>query len=276
MANRKGPRYLVIEEALRRMIGERRPGDQLPSDNELAQRFGVSRMTARHGTQRLAQEGLLYRVSGVGTFIAQTPIHRHVSQFQSFTEEMRSRGLEPHSKVLEARVRRGTEKETVGLRVRPGDRVVHIRRIRLASGIPIAVQSAVLQLGCAPVLQDDLARSSLHELLRGIGRAPAYAQGGLSAVPADQEHAELLGLEEGAPLLLEVLTVFDPDGEPIEFAETRYAGGRYVFDIELARLGVEIRARHGSIDSDVRSEPAAAAALSLASPGRRTSGASGS
>ena len=234
----RAPRHQEIEAALRRMIAEARPGDRVPSDSALAARFGVSRMTARQATERLAAEGALYRIPGAGTFVARVPIRRPVSELLSFSEEMRRRGVKPRSRLLVATVRRSSDDEALGLHVRLGDRVVHVRRVRLAGDLPIAVQDAVLPLSCAAVLDGDLEAGSLHDALRTIGTIPTSAVGGLGAAAADVEQARLLELAPNWPLLVEHLTVFDQDGRPIEFAETSYAGGRYVFDIELARRGV--------------------------------------
>ena len=226
------PMYMVIEEQLRRMITERSPGDPLPSDAELCDQFGVSRMTARHAKQRLAAEGLIYREPGVGTFVARPPIHRPVSQLMSFSQEMQSRGLEPESRVLIAETRQPTEEEAEGLGIDPEETVVHIRRLRLGDETPIAVQDALLPNSCAAVLDADLEKESLHAVLESIGRRPVRARGRLSAEVADAETAELLALEEGSPLLQEHLTVFDEHGIAVELARTMYAGGRYVFDFE--------------------------------------------
>jgi len=225
------------------MIAEGVPGDLLPSDHELAERFGVSRMTARQATQRLTMEGALYRVTGVGTFVARPPIRRPVSVLTSFSEEMRSRGFEPHSRLLVAKVRKAATEEALALRLPPGVRVVNVRRVRLADETPIAVQNGVLPLACAPILEENLESGSLHEALRNIGRLPTYARGGLSAVAADVEHAALLGVRREHPLLLERLTVYDEHEEPVEYTETRYVGDRYEFDIKLGRMP---ESAHGS------------------------------
>lgn len=232
MAVNNPPMYVVIEEELRRMITQRSPGDPLPSDTELCDQFGVSRMTARHAKQRLAAEGLIYREPGVGTFVARPPIHRPVSQLMSFSQEMRGRGLEPTSRLLIAEMRQPAEEEADGLGIDTEEAVVHIRRLRLGDETPIAVQDTLLPDSCAAVLDADLETESLHAILENIGRRPVRARGRLSPEVADAETAELLALAEGSPLLVEHLTVFDEHDVAVELARTRYAGGRYVFDFE--------------------------------------------
>jgi DNA-binding transcriptional regulator YhcF (GntR family) len=82
-------------------IAHLHPGDALPTELELCERFGVSRMTARAGVKQLVDEGLLYRVRGRGTFVAQPPIRRQAGNLLSFSQEMRARGLRPSSEILE-------------------------------------------------------------------------------------------------------------------------------------------------------------------------------
>ena len=144
------PRYYEIEQALRARIVELEPGDALPSDAELCEEFAVSRMTARQAVQRLAQEGLLERVPGRGTFVAEPPAHRQAGNLLNFTTEMRRRHRTPASRLLERRAPRARRaEEAVRLKLKPGARVVVVRRLRLADGVPVAVETAVLRAACA-------------------------------------------------------------------------------------------------------------------------------
>jgi GntR family transcriptional regulator len=229
------PAYLVIEQELRKLIAAAHPGDPLPSDTELCARFGVSRMTARQAVQRLATEGLLYRVSGRGTFVAQEPVHRRMNTLLSFTDEMSRRGLKAGSKILRAGVRPGTPEEILALQLKRGGQVVEIRRLRLADEVPMAVEYVRLPGVCAAVLDANLETGSLHAALDEMGRSPVHAHGTLTAAAAGAEEAALLAVPTGSPLLVEERKILDQAGTPVEFTESRYVGGRYRFDIELIR-----------------------------------------
>jgi GntR family transcriptional regulator len=229
------PRYVVIEEHLKRLIAAGKPGDLLPSDSELCERFNVSRMTARQAVQRLVADGAIYRVSGSGSFIADRHIHRGMNRLRSFTEDMKSRNRAVSSRVLSADLRAGAPDELRALHLAPGDRVVAITRVRLADGVPLALERAVLLPSCAPILQADLATASIHELVRELGREPTTAHGSLTAATASALEADVLAVKVGAGLLVERRTILDQQGAPMEYTQTSYVGERYVFDVVLER-----------------------------------------
>ena len=115
MSTKVGGRRREIEAWLRDQVVGGREGDSLPSEAELAEKFSVSRMTARQAVQSLAAEGLVYRQRGSGTFIASQPLHRHSGQLMSFTDDMRRRGMVASSKLLSAELRPPTREETSAL-----------------------------------------------------------------------------------------------------------------------------------------------------------------
>jgi GntR family transcriptional regulator len=230
------PRYYEIEQALRARIAELEPHSPLPSDAELVEEFGVSRMTARGAVQRLVQEGLVYRVPGRGTFVADRKAHRSATHILSFSDEMRRKGREPSSEVLECASRAATDEERERLGV---DEVVFLRRVRLADGEPVALETAVFPARVASVLGADLTRESLFDLLLKTGTIPTAGRAAVSAESASAADAKVLGVAKGSPLLVERRLIRDQDGEPLELTESRYVGARYGldvdFDVELPR-----------------------------------------
>jgi GntR family transcriptional regulator len=233
------PRYFEIEQSLRARIAELAPDDPLPSDAQLCAEFGVSRMTARNAVARLAQEGIVYRVPGRGTFVAEPPVHRQASSLLSFSAEMRRQGKNPTSRLV-ARAERAAEPGERGrLRLRPRGKVVEISRLRLADEQPVAVETAVFSAELAEgLLAADLEHGSLHRTLLALGRVPTAGTASLRAEPAARGDAKLLGVRTGAALLVERRLIFDQTGAPLELTVSRYAGDRYrldvSFDVELA------------------------------------------
>jgi GntR family transcriptional regulator len=228
------PRYYEIEQALRARIAELRPDDPLPSDAMLCEEFGVSRMTARNAVQRLAQEGIVYRVPGRGTFVAEPPVHRQAGSLLSFTEEMRRRGRVPSSRVVSREVRVPRPAEASRLQVDPGAEVIAVARLRLADDEPVALEEAVFHAALADLLlAADLEHRSLHITLVEAGHVPTMGRARLGAEAATPRDAELLQIPEGSPLLVEKRVIHDQDGRPLELCESRYAGERYGLDVQF-------------------------------------------
>jgi GntR family transcriptional regulator len=224
------PRYYEIEQALRGRIADLEPHSPLPSDAELVEEFGVSRMTARGAVQRLVQDGLVYRVPGRGTFVADRKAHRSATHILSFSDEMRRAGRDPSSHVLENRQRAATDEERERLGV---DEVVILRRVRLADGEPVALETAAFPARVASVLGADLTRESLFALLLKTGTIPSAGRATVSAEAASAADAKVLRVPKGSPLLVERRLIRDQDGEPLELTESRYVGSRYGLDVDF-------------------------------------------
>jgi DNA-binding GntR family transcriptional regulator len=230
------PRYFEIEQALRTRIAKLPPHSSLPSDANLCAEFGVSRMTARGAVQRLVQEGLVYRVPGRGTFVAEAAAHRSATHILSFSDEMRRRGRVPSSRIVRNKIRTANDEERERL---GADRVVVLRRVRIADDEPIALETAVFPAERVEELLegDDLERVSLHETLARGNVVPTAGRAAVAAEAATAEDARLLEIRKGDPLLVERRLIRDQDGEPLEWTETRYVGSRYgldvTFDVEL-------------------------------------------
>jgi GntR family transcriptional regulator len=225
------PRYYEIEQSLRERAAALEPHSPLPSEAQLCERFGVSRMTARAAVQRLVQDGLVYRVPGRGTFVAAPRANRTAGHILSFSDEMRRKGRVPSSRVIERRKRRATDDEERRLGVRD---VVVLRRLRLADGKPLALERAVFPgARVSEVLDGDLEHRSLFEALVNAELVPTSGKAALAAEAATAEDARLLRVRKGAPLLVERRLIHDQDGRPLEWTESRYVGSRYGIDVDF-------------------------------------------
>lgn len=185
-------------------------------------------MTARQAVMELVNEGLLYRVQGLGTFVAEAKVHQGTGRLTSFTEDMRERGMEASSEVL------GVEEESAGpvvarmLRMDPGDRIVRVRRVRNADGKPMALETSHLAYETAKGISElDLSRLSLYEELRKVGISPAGAEQSYEAVLVNEAESKRLGVPVGSPALLIERVTFDTEERPFEYVKSVYRGDRY-------------------------------------------------
>lgn len=231
------PLYYQIREYFRRAIaeGQLKPGDLLPSDNELAAQFGIGKMTVRQAMNDLVHEGLIYRYRGKGTFVAFPKFQHPLQKLASFTEDMLSRGMRPGSRILFFGHVAADNQVAASLHVPPGKSVLRVRRLRLADDTPVGIHDSYL----APAIsfsQEDLERrGSLYALLEERGITLAEAEETLEAIAARKEEAALLDLCQGFPLLLVSRVVFASGGEPLEYVRALYRSDLYRYCIRLKR-----------------------------------------
>src|SRR5215475_12839970 len=139
-------------------------GERLPSERELAARWGVARMTVRKAIERLIEQGRLERRHGSGTYTAQAPYAR-LFGLRSFTEDMRQRGLTPTSKLLRLRKLRASTVVASRLRIPAGEDVFKFVRLRLADGEPMALETVVILAAYAPGLSKQDITGSIYDIL---------------------------------------------------------------------------------------------------------------
>ncbi len=244
-------KHQAVRDALVTLIRELPAGAGMPTERELSERFGVSRGTVRQALDRLEAEQRVHRHQGRGTFVAK-PKMDHLLELTSHSEHIRSRGMEPASRLIGVR-RVPAEADIAGmLALAEGDEILQIERVRLADGEPVAVE--VLYLDARRF--DDVAAllgesQSLYQLLRArYGVELAWAEETIEAVVAPEREASLLGIASGGPVLLLCRQSFDPIGRPIEFVRSLYRADRFRFRTRLqppaptaARLPPQTRLR---------------------------------
>lgn len=235
MQSAEPARYEQIASYLREVIEGASPGDRLPSDAELCEMFGVSRMTARQAVQLVAAEGLLERRRGAGTFVRARPVQRDLGSPLSFSENMRARGMEPSSRTLNWGPVEPTDDEREALGLDSDEMAYALERLRLADGTPMAIERVVMPTSLAEALGGDFHSGSLHEAFQKVGRIPTESHAEVTAQHASKRHRELLGLPGSGIVICERRTIFDQDHLPLERTVTCYASSRFTFRAVLLR-----------------------------------------
>ena len=231
------PAYLQIEEELASQIeqGALAAGERLPSERELADNLGVSRMTLRQALGRLERRGLIARLQGSGTFVSEPKLLHQANVLRGFFQESMGQGIVPTSKTLtrERIVATRALAETLGLHL--GEEVYEVVRLRFARNVPAVLETSFFPAVLFPGLLDlDLDHASIYRLMEErYACSPAHAVQAMEAIAAQAAEAALLGVEAGSPLMLLERTTWDADGRPIEHARDLYRADRSRFVTEL-------------------------------------------
>jgi GntR family transcriptional regulator len=244
--------YLTIADGLRDEITRRKlsPHTRLPTEPELARRYGAARETVRRALAKLEDDGVVYRRQNVGTFVAEPRVDQDLDQLFSFTEFMVFRGLAPGSVPLVSEVVRINDASSPILQylgLKPGARVIHLRRLRTGSNEPLVIASTWLpESRFRGFLKHDLRRHSVYDVMAKMGGRPTDAIQTIAAVTLDQEQARLLSVDVGASALM-IRRLGLANGMPVEFAIDYYRGDRTTFRV---RLGVLEQRFHSSLHTD--------------------------
>ncbi|AEE97230.1 GntR family transcriptional regulator [Mahella australiensis] len=234
------PIYYQIKERMRALIeaGDLKPGMQVPSERELCDEYGVSRMTVRQAISELVKEGVLYRLRGKGTFVAEPKLDQPIMQLSSFSEDMHKRGMQAGAKTVDIKaVHEDISHVRRALRLEDEEPALKIERLRFADGVPMVFEVSYFSYRRFYALEKaDLEHCSLYNILeQQFGAHPVSAKETLEAALADSYIASMLGIEEGAPVIMVIGVTYDEDDVPIEYVRSYYRGDRYKFYLELKR-----------------------------------------
>jgi GntR family transcriptional regulator len=233
---RGAPKGQALRAILEELVGRLPPGAALPSERELAERYGLARMTVRTEIERLTAEGSVYRLHGRGSFVAEPRIAQ-AGALTSFTEDMLARGQAPGSIVVSSEVVAADGFLAAALEVKPGDSCFRLDRVRTADGRPMAIEQVYLSLQRFDGIDRiDFTDTSLFEVLAdAFGVALGEAEQRVVAVDIEADDAPLLGVPEGAPGLRFHTVTRDRDGIPVLYAVSLYPGDRYEIALRQVR-----------------------------------------
>lgn len=222
------PRYAIIKQALRQRIesGELRPGDRVPSENQLVEEFAVSRMTARRALLELAETGLLLRTQGLGSFVADMRPMSSVNQVRNIADEIRQRGHRHDCRVLSQKRVAASRDCANHLGLATGDPVYHSLIIHRENGQPIQRESRFVNPALAPdYLRQDFERITPSAYLSAVSPLTEAEQTVEAVLPTAAE-ARQLAIARGAPCLRVTRRTFAGRGA-MSLATLLHPGDRY-------------------------------------------------
>lgn len=233
------PRHEQISDWMRERIqqGILQPDAQLPSESQLGEQFGVSRITVRRALQTLEGEGLIYRRQGLGSFVRETRVHQGLVRLTDFAEDMAQAGLRAASRVLHLGPEEAGPDVAAALGLDPRRVVVRLDRLRLGDDEPIAFDRTWLPVAYAQLLDGrDLVHESIYQILERDYEIPVLrGRFRIEAVGADADVAAHLQVPEGRALLLIERCSFTHGDRPVYFQRRFYRSDRVAYELELER-----------------------------------------
>src|SRR5450830_1152221 len=233
------PLYSQLKELLRTRIldGTYPPLARMPSENDLGQSFGVSRITVRQALGDLQKEGLIFKIHGKGTFVAKPKAFQNVSTLQGLAESVTQMGYEVLNRVRSFKQVAASARVAERLALPEGSLVTEIKRVRLINREPVSLEITYLPHSLGEKLEKaDLATRDIFLILENdCGIALGHADLAVDAVLAESELSQALGVEEGAPIMRIERLTHDAEGAPLDFEYLYYRGDSFQYRLRIDR-----------------------------------------
>jgi DNA-binding GntR family transcriptional regulator len=228
------PLYFQVAAQIEQAIadGELAPGERMPNEMTLADELGLSRPTMRQALQMLVDKGMLVRKRGVGTQVVKSQIRRPV-ELTSLNDDLVRTGQDPNTQVLSLQRVAVDATKAAELRIKPGDDVWQVERLRLIGEQPLALMANVIPCSVIDLGNIDLTERGLYESLRAAGVHVRVAHQEIGCRRADAREARLLSERRGSPLLTMRRTAYDDAGNAVEIGEHAYRPALYSFEVTL-------------------------------------------
>lgn len=237
---KKLTKYMRIENDIREDITLQRlkMNEQIMTEEQLCEKYRVSRMTANKAISNLVAKGYIRRVPGKGSFVRNPHISKQVGISRSFTDDMLSMGLNPGSRLIEYSVKRASEIPDVAekLSLSPCDLIHFFIRLRTGDDLPIAISYTYVSSLCIPAVDISCLEKSFYEYVASLGLEIGDVEGEFTATLPNEDQKEHLGIRDEA-LLLYSHTTYMKDGRAMEYIRTYYVGSRYSYCFKSCMRG---------------------------------------
>lgn len=232
------PLYVQIRDNLRRQIldGSYEVHERLPSENEMMNTFGVSRITIRQALRDLHNEGLVFSAQGKGTFVSKPKAVQNVQRLEGFGEAMAAQGYEASARVLSIQQMKAPKAVVAALDLQPGEDVVEVKRVRYLNRSPVCIDHSYFPMDIGrKMFSLDLSGDIFPLLENFFGIPLGGADIGLDAILADEEAQQYLNLKTGEAILRVERLTHDQEGRPIDFEYLCYRGDSYKYQFRIDR-----------------------------------------
>jgi GntR family transcriptional regulator len=245
------PLYQQIQHHLldRIQSGAFKPNEPIPSIQKIASLMGVSQMTVRQAVKSLCDLGVIYSRQGKGTFISRIKLERDFRQVLSFSEETRSHGAVPDSRLISFRVQMPSQETRTALGLSADERVFRLRRVRYADSFPMAIECSCLpEHLCPDLLKAFDPETSLYQKLADhYGIHLMVTEEVIEVGNASTAEGQLLQIAPQSPVFLFTRVSFLESGKPVEHVKSVYRGDRYKVVNRLVRTKRDLLASQSHI-----------------------------
>ncbi|TFD68890.1 GntR family transcriptional regulator [Cryobacterium ruanii] len=228
------PLYFQVSQRIEKAIlsGELPAGSRLENEVALGQRLGLSRPTVRRAIQEIVDKGLLVRRRGIGTQVVHGQVTRKV-ELTSLYDDLTNTHKVPSTHLLTLESQPADARISERLGVEEGSPTLHLRRVRLADDVPVAVMENWLPGEFIGIESNDLVAHGLYQVLRSRGVTMRVARQHIGARKSTNEESALLEIEKNSALLTMDRTAFDNSGRAVEFGQHCYRPDLYSFEVTL-------------------------------------------
>ena len=231
------PLHVQLEEIIREKIksGDWSEDSRIPSENELSREYGLSRMTVRSVILRLAQEGLLYRVPGKGTFVSVNKLLSRPLSHMGIREQLDKQGVESETRLIEARETEASLAVAARMGIPEGTEIFYILRVRSVKGSPLSLHMSYIPKQICPDMLTaghNFEVAQLCDILRedyGIEQDKMIET--LEIVQADAMEAAHLGVRKNYPLIHVENVIYNADNVPMEYSSVLFRVDRIKLEI---------------------------------------------
>ncbi len=226
------PLYIQIAEDIKAKIERKELAEnsRIPTELELSEAYGVSRITIRKALEILVEDEILVRRQRIGTFVSDKKVSRSLNRFMGFTQSCEMSGGRPGTKFLSAELVRAKPSDIKVLRLPEDDKVIRIRRLRYCNDVPVILEENHFPKKFAYLLAEDL-NHSLHQILQEHGIILNNGEKTIGVCYATKEEAEHLKIKEHTALIMSKDVAYDITGEPVYNGKEIVNAERYEYKI---------------------------------------------